>query len=214
MTLQRFLNVEQTRQVNEIYFTTVRKFRTQATNSVLPLKVPQITPEQARELATAELDEQRARIENQYTERVAQINTNATSRGMQLSTMVLDQLDRANARREESLARLEKQLDRATMRILNDNRRMVLSAQREHAISSSRAIRDFVSLNRMRQTIPFSVQETIEQELYDAYFSWLNQFHPAQAYEFITNNAVFSINMGHANRNRLRAELDQRRHLI
>ena len=190
------LSSEQLRQLNEIFIAIVNKYRNQTSTSVLMETVPRLTTKDAEDLADLELGDRRTKINQEYDERVENINRNAIARRMAHSTVVLTQLDKALERRTDALKRLDNQKEKLAKRIFTENQRIFLSAERERSIARSRSIRDMANVTRMRQTVPYNAQALIDEELYTSYLAWLMQYPPTLAHHYVNQNSVFFMNMG------------------
>ena len=68
-----------------------------------------------------------------------------------------------------------------------------------------------VELGEMLCTIQYNTQTLIEEELYAAYFAWLLQFEPFEAYRYIDSNLIFALNLGVVKYNQMRTELFARK---
>jgi len=160
------------------------------------------------------------RIRDQYELRVAAINTDAGRRGMLNSTVVLDQLDRARDARDAAedavhgeIAFIEsrKALDMERVSLQHDARvsalakrlmvessRQALAAAREKAVQKRHNLRDFMSMQQMRLTIPVNVAQIVLQEIYDEYVAWLVRQSPARAFALVDYDPLFYWNLGMA----------------
>jgi hypothetical protein len=94
--------------------------------------------------------------------------------------------------------------DALAKKIYADNKRV-------ESASKARSLRDFVAFSNMKLRVPTNVQQLIEQEVYDAYFEWLLQFTPQDAYAYVNDNAIFYTNMGMAKFQELVSVLNIRR---
>ena len=206
-----FLTKDQIRQLDDIYTSIVRKYRNQSTESAMLDSIPRITKEDAEALAEAELGARRDKILETYTHRVENINENAYNRGLLNSTIVLEQLDRAYAKKAADLERLDNMTERLVKKIMADNAKLSFSIEREKSISRSRALRDFVAVNKMKISVPYNAQALIEQDVYDAYLAWLLQYTPQDAYDYVNHNTIFLLNMGSTKRSELISTLNTRR---
>jgi|GEM_PF-1798158 len=207
----QFLSLDQARQLNDIYMNIVRKYRNNATESVWLDTFPRLTLQDAQALAETEVADRRNRILDTYNARVKNIEDNATARGLMDSTIVLEQLDRAYARKAESDQRLDNIEDKLVKKILADNSKLALQVEREKSISKSRSLRDFVTVSKMKLTVPYNAQTLIDNEVYDAYLAWCINYPPQLAWEYVNTNAVFLLNMTVAKRAELIATLNTRR---
>ena len=210
MSNYQFLDEEQKHQLNEIYVTIVRKYKSNATESMYLNLPPRMTVQDAEVLAEFDLASRRSIIMENYNERVENINNNATRRGMSNSTIVLQQLERALVRKQEALERLDNIKDKLAKRIFTNNQKLALSIERQKSTSISRALRDFVAVSRMKLSVPYNTQTLIDTELYDAYLAWLLKYPPETAYAYVNHNAIFYINMGITKWQEILAELDTR----
>jgi len=204
------LTDEQTVQLNDIYVRIVKKFTSFATDSVFLMATSQITLEEAAQIAELELGAKRAKIIEDYNDRVAAIEANALKRGMMYSTFVLDQLDKAFVRKIDALARLESAEEKLAKKVFADNQKFGLAVEREKAVSKSRSLRDFVAASRMKNTVTYDAQTQIDEELYTAYLAWLLQFAPVHGLNLLEGNRLFVVNMGAGQYNKLVADMSWR----
>ena len=205
-----FLTDNQRRQLNDIYIGIVKKYKNNATESMLLDTVPNISYEEADTLAQFELDEKRAKILRDYNDSVDNINDNASRRGLANSSLVLKQLEKAYQKKQDAIAALDNKQDKLAKKIVADNQKLLLSVEKEKAASKSRSLRDFVAVSKMKNSVPVNVQTLIDDELYSAYLGWLLQYPIATAYSYFTDNTLFIVNMGYTKWQQLQTELSGR----
>jgi len=201
------LTTEQTRQLNEIYTSIVRKWRNNSTDIVLLDSPPMLSMDDAMRLADLELGDRKFQILSEYDQRVEDIKRNATARRIMTSPHVCKMLERALDRKLDLLSRLENQTERLAKRILGESKRNYLAFEREKANARSRSLRDYANIQRMRLTVPYNAQSLIDAEIYEAYLAWCLQFPPRDAHAMVTGNRIFGDNLLHQNWLRLVNEL-------
>lgn len=206
----QYLNDDQLNQVNEIFARIVKKYSSFASDTVKLAPMKQITLQTAVEQAKQEMDIKRAQILETYTERIRQINIDAAKRGLSFSSIILSQLEKAETHKNNALEKLEDQQYKLANKIFADNQKLCLSIEREKASSKSRSIRDFVAMSKMKNTVPYSPQTLIDEELYHAYLEWLLQYKPDTASSYVQSNACFAHNMTSTNYSKLLAEVKRR----
>jgi phosphomevalonate kinase len=204
------LNDDQVNHLNEIYAGIVRKYQTQSTESLYIETPKRLDHAEGVAIANLEVAAKYQKIENDYNDRVAEIKRNALARGILESTTVVEMLDRALTRKQEAMARLNGIADKLVKKVLNDNAKAILTAEKEKANAKSRAIRDFIAMTRMKIVTPYAEQTLIDNELYTAYRSWLLQFTPRMGYYYVRDNVVFLTNMGTVKYVALRTEMNDR----
>ena len=183
-------------------------------------KLNELRREQIEEAAKRRRGVQEARlvrIEKQYKDRIAKINTDAGRRGMLSSTVVLDQVDRAWLARIQAEDAVQSEIDfinsRLAMdleklahtsaqrvgvlakRLRNESVRESLAVVREKNASASRSFKDFLNLQSARLTMPINAQSFIQQEIYDEYVSFLMTQTHQRAYRLIDYDPLFHFNL-------------------
>jgi len=205
-----FLNDEQRRQLNDIYISIVKKYRSSTTATVKLDATARLTMDEAEKLAELELGERRMKIMQDYTERVENIERNATARRIMNSSVVCQMLDKAFERRVDAIARLDNQKERLAKRIHAEHQRTAIAVEREKSIQRSRSLRDFANIQRLRQTVPLNTQALIDEELFASYLAWCLQFSPPVALGYASANRIFRDNMGLNQWARLLTDLTER----
>jgi len=173
-----------------------------------------------------------ARIQKQFDERVARINTDAQNRGMITSTIVLSQIENATqvrdkaveavhaelefivAQAEFSIEQLELQaksrIQVLAKRIHTENARMNLQVVRERSVQKSRAFRDWISFQQIRLATPINTQILVDNEVHDLYLEFLIHLDSQRAIFLVEHDPLFLINMSQTTFNRLIQKLRNR----
>ena len=229
-------------QLQEVFTNAHRKYNLGLTDKRLELAPPVVmTIDQAREIAEHQIEAELvtrqaqiteraqimidrqhkriARVNAQYQERVARINTDAGRRGLLSSTAVMVQLERAESARNEAIsaheteisfleARLQLDLQRLDVtlgnrvealakRIHNESQRTAVAVVRERAMQADRNYSNWKSWQRVRLELNLDakVQSAIEDEVFFEYKAFLLRQHPERAFQLIDNDPVFFFNL-------------------
>jgi len=157
------------------------------------------------------------KIGEQYKTRVARINTDAERRGMLNSTIVLNQLNVAESARNDAISAIDAEIDfieatrtsridklvasfeqrltALSKRLQTDSVRINLATIREKGIQKSRSYRDWSQYERLRLVSPISVQNMINQEIYDRYVIFLSKQSPTRAAALVDHDPLFFFNL-------------------
>lgn len=190
------LTNEQTKELNEIFAAIVKKHSSSATESIYLGTPTRISAAEAAAMAELEIGAKRIKIENDYATVVETIQENADARGLGHSTFVLLQLEKAFNKKTALLERLNDAAAKQAKRILAENQKQILMIEREKSISRSRSVRDFVAVTKLKIVQAQNVQNLIDQEVCDAYKQWLLQYDAAVAWNLMSSNALFLLNLG------------------
>ena len=211
MAEYQILTDEQRRQLNDIYIGIVKKYKSSATESVNLDFIPQISYEDADNLAELELGAKRDKIISDYNDLVDNINANASRRGLANSSIALKQLTNAYQKMQNALNLLDGRQEQLAKKIVSDNRKLILGFEREKAASKSRSLRDYIAVSKMKNTVVVNIQNLIDEELYSAYLEWLLQYPINIAFGYVNDNTLFLTNMGAAKWQQLLTEMTNRK---
>jgi len=257
MAVPTHLTEAERRQVNAIFARIWKKYHVAATSQADAIEInTPLTMEEARIVAQAEFEvinmtrvdqihnradhqisrqnDRRRVAQERHNVRIARINTDAQQRGLALSTIVLSQLERANAEkhsqdqvfdreienielvRSNGLARLhadnDQRIEALAKRIHADSLRTNIAAVRERSASQSRAYRDLLQLQQVRLVAPINVQQMADDETHGTLMHWLfTNKTPQQARALVNNDPVFTWNfILSMNATRFRNEVQRR----
>ena len=161
--------------------------------------------------------ERRARSEQRFRRRTSAINTGAGRRGMQLSTVVIGQLDRALARHNEVLETIDANIDfnearrsqlLSRMAIINernveDRARRIhsqsvnlnLRVLREISIQRNRTYRNWLEFHKTRLQVPINTALAIADERRDTIRAMLFKMHQNRPPWVLFHDPIFIHNM-------------------
>ena len=224
-----------------IFARTLRKYNVGGTDFLNLIEEPKVlTHEEAVELARDQLirksevqleqlhsniARRTERALKQYESRVAQIKTDATRRGMQNSTVVLSQLDRAARAKDAEIDFIEQdrelrserikltadaRVEALGKRIHADSMRTNIQVLREKSAQHSRSYRDWLQFQHARLTLPINTQATAEQEIYDRILEFMLTLPPRRAANIVDNDPVFFFNLTPVQYSRMFTELTRR----
>jgi len=162
------------------------------------------------------LEESIDRVERDYVASVAKINNNAGKRGILASSIVIDLLERADAKRADSVDSIKSQIyaishacdlriarinqgnsgrvDAVAKRMINESSRNHLAAVREQGLQKSRGFRDMVQIQRTRQSgLTQTAIQLIDEEVYGVLLEYLTSLPPARALRVMQWDSIFLI---------------------
>lgn len=240
---QNYLTESERVLLSEIYANAHRKFGSGLTDVFTNVESPQtLTMDQARDLADLQLgramsvqidqmieqserrigrlNHRAVRIEQQFQERVARINTDAGRRGLLSSTAVINQLARANEARTRDLAEVhadiaeqiemkvlrierlnmqrDRQVETLAVRLHNESQRNALAFLRERGAQESRNLTNWRTLRRNKlelNILPSDIQKAIQDEVFHEYKAFLLRQTPARAWILIDWDPLFMFNL-------------------
>ncbi|MCL2587467.1 MAG: hypothetical protein FWE31_04500 [Firmicutes bacterium] len=238
------LRPEERSRLQNIFTNAHRKFNIGLTDQLQYLEAPEtLTINEARELAKYQFDQDLAtrheqlieradimtlrqekriaRVNKQFNERIARINTDAGRRGLLSSTAVIDQMQRAQDARNDAIdaheaeiaslqARLELDKQRITFayenrvealakRIHNESQRNAVAIVRERATQHTRNYNNWKSWQRtkLELNIEPQVQKAIQDEVFYEYKAFLLSQCPDRANHLVAAEPIFFFNLTH-----------------
>lgn len=166
--------------------------------------------EAAREELEAYNTARRKEINTKFNERIAEINTEAGKRGLLTSTIIMQQIEKAEYDRTITLQKFESVTDsqiRALARkMMNDNAALLKLQQK--------ADKDSLDIFTKQSTVGgFSTtekQKAMDEEVYGEYLRFLVAQSPEVALSYIEDDPVFYFNLSTEYYQKLLAEAEKR----
>jgi len=244
--------------LQEIFSNAFRKYNVGLTDQLQYLDAPVLLSiEDARQIAMHQLDadlelrkskakertnimierqqKRISRINTQFAERVARLNTDAGRRGLLSSTSVITQMERAQNARDEAIAacdaeisfleiRLELDVQRLSFghdqrveilakRIHNESQRNAVMVVRERATQLARNYSNWKLWQRTRAELNLDNQARIgvENEIFYEYKAFLLGQDSLRAYQLVTSDPLFFHNLTQAQWVRMAQIMQDRR---
>lgn len=166
--------------------------------------------EAARDELEAYNTARRAEINTKFNERIIAINTEAGKRGLLTSTIVIQQIEKAEYDRTVMLAKFESVADsqiRALARkMMNDNAALIKAQQK----ADKDSLDMFAKQSSVGGFSTVEKQKAMDEEVYCEYLRFLLSKSPEVALSYIDDDPLFYYNLSSAYYEKLLAEAEKR----
>jgi hypothetical protein len=186
----------------------VKKYKTASSESIYLETMQRMTKEDANVLAENEIALRRQKVDDDYDVRVGNIYNMAAARGLQHSSIVVELLDRAFLRKTAAHNRLDGLVEKLAKKIFAENQKLAIATEKEKTMARTRALRDYISLQKMKVNVPYNAQDLIYEDTGNQFLEWLFQYPSLIATGILNDNqAYFTTCMGVTKYNEIKTKV-------